>query len=239
MDADGRNVARLTDHGPTITIRRGCPTAKAWCSLRIAIAGRAASICIALCLADGSRRAPDEFFKAMRSCRACRPTATGSRLSQRRFRSRRLCEPGARPRDRDEADVAVRRHGVSDAGRTGRRTASRSPTCRCQRGAVEDPDHVVVRHRPRADAGEPARWHYYPDWSPGQPPARARRSSPEHHDGEDWDLAILDPSRATPLQRLTTGAGNDRLPGLEAQITGSREPGAGNRSREPVIIEDS
>ena len=36
--------------------------------------------------------------------------------------------------------------------------------------------------------------------------------SPEHHQGENWDLAILDPTRTTPLRRLTTGAGNDRLP---------------------------
>ena len=36
--------------------------------------------------------------------------------------------------------------------------------------------------------------------------------SPEHHEGENWDLAILDPTRAASLQRLTTGVGNDRLP---------------------------
>ena len=60
-------------------------------------------------------------------------------------------------------------------------------------------------------AGEPARWHYYPDWSPDNR-LLAISISPEHHEGEDWDLAIVDPTRAMPLQRLTTGAGNDRLP---------------------------
>ena len=59
--------------------------------------------------------------------------------------------------------------------------------------------------------GAAGRWHYYPDWSPDSR-LLALSISPEHHDGENWDLAIADPSRATPLQRLTTGAGNDRLP---------------------------
>ena len=59
--------------------------------------------------------------------------------------------------------------------------------------------------------GETGRWHYYPDWSPGGQ-LLAISTSPEHHDGEDWDLAIADPTRARPLQRLTRGAGNDRLP---------------------------
>jgi Tol biopolymer transport system component len=64
---------------------------------------------------------------------------------------------------------------------------------------------------PEPVAGEPARWHYYPDWSPDGS-LLAVAVSPEHHEGEDWDLAIVDPSRSLPPQRLTTGAGNDRLP---------------------------
>lgn len=64
---------------------------------------------------------------------------------------------------------------------------------------------------PRPVPGVPRRWHYYPDWSPdGQ--LLAVSVSPEHHEGEDWDLAILDPARALPTRRLTRGAGNDRLP---------------------------
>ncbi len=59
--------------------------------------------------------------------------------------------------------------------------------------------------------GEAGRWHYYPDWSPDNR-LLAIATSPEHHEGENWDLAILDPRRATPARRLTTGAGNDRLP---------------------------
>lgn len=65
--------------------------------------------------------------------------------------------------------------------------------------------------RPEPVPGQPARWHYYPDWSPDNQ-LLAVSTSPEHHLGEDWDLAIVDPARVKPMQRLTTGAGNDRLP---------------------------
>jgi Tol biopolymer transport system component len=65
--------------------------------------------------------------------------------------------------------------------------------------------------RPQPLPGEPSQWHYYPDWSPDGS-LLAISTSPEHHVGEDWDLAIVDPSRATPLRQLTRGAGNDRLP---------------------------
>jgi Tol biopolymer transport system component len=65
--------------------------------------------------------------------------------------------------------------------------------------------------RPDPLPGEPGRWIYYPDWSPDNT-LLAVSVSPEHHQGEDWDLAIVDPSRATPIRRLTAGAGNDRLP---------------------------
>ena len=64
---------------------------------------------------------------------------------------------------------------------------------------------------PAPVAGDPRRWHYYPDWSPDGT-LLAVSVSPEHHAGEDWDLAIVDPSRVVPYTRLTTGAGNDRLP---------------------------
>ena len=64
---------------------------------------------------------------------------------------------------------------------------------------------------PVPQPAEPGRWHYYPDWSPDGR-LLAISTSPAHHEGEDWDLALLDPSRNRPLQRLTTGAGNDRLP---------------------------
>jgi Tol biopolymer transport system component len=80
---------------------------------------------------------------------------------------------------------------------------------------LEEPSKIQVVSSfgtdPQPMPAEPARWHYYPDWSPDSR-LLALSTSPEHHAGEDWDLAILDPTRAAPLQRLTTGAGNDRLP---------------------------
>ena len=57
---------------------------------------------------------------------------------------------------------------------------------------------------------DPKRWHYYPDWS-ADGRLIAFSVSPEHHEGEDWDLAIAAPD-GSRYQRLTTGPGNDRLP---------------------------
>lgn len=63
---------------------------------------------------------------------------------------------------------------------------------------------VTLAH---ADA---ARWSYYPRVSPdGQ--WLVVSLSPQHHEGEDWDLALVstsDPGRRVPL---TSGPGNDRL----------------------------
>lgn len=73
--------------------------------------------------------------------------------------------------------------------------------------------HVInsFGESPQPIAGEPGKWHYYPDWSPDSR-MLAMSVSPAHHEGEDWDLAIADATRSMPIQRLTTGAGNDRLP---------------------------
>lgn len=55
-----------------------------------------------------------------------------------------------------------------------------------------------------------ALWSYYPDWSPDGTQL-AFAVSPEHHEGENWDLAVMD-ARTGAWTRLTQGAGNDRLP---------------------------
>ena len=54
-------------------------------------------------------------------------------------------------------------------------------------------------------------WTYYPEYSPD---GRfiAFSVSPEHHQGEDWDLAITDAQKPGAITRLTTGPGNDRVP---------------------------
>ncbi len=54
-------------------------------------------------------------------------------------------------------------------------------------------------------------WSYYPDYSPDGR-FLAFSVSPEHHEGEDWDLAILDIQKPGQFTRVTIGAGNDRVP---------------------------
>lgn len=53
-------------------------------------------------------------------------------------------------------------------------------------------------------------WSYYPDWSPDDRHL-AFSTSPAHHEGEDWDLAVYSFATRT-VTRLTSGPGNDRLP---------------------------
>lgn len=54
-------------------------------------------------------------------------------------------------------------------------------------------------------------WSYYPNYA-----ADGRQVvfsvSPEHHAGEDWDLAVVDPAAPGGFRRLTQGRGNDRVP---------------------------
>jgi Tol biopolymer transport system component len=54
-------------------------------------------------------------------------------------------------------------------------------------------------------------WSYYPDYSPDGRLV-AFSVSPEHHAGEDWDLAIMDLQKSGQFTRLTAGRGNDRVP---------------------------
>ena len=54
-------------------------------------------------------------------------------------------------------------------------------------------------------------WSYYPEYSPDGR-LLAFSVSPEHHQGEDWDLAIMDLQKPGQFTRVTVGAGNDRVP---------------------------
>jgi TolB protein len=54
-------------------------------------------------------------------------------------------------------------------------------------------------------------WSYYPDYSPDGRYI-AFSVSPQHHRGEDWDLAIMEARKPGHFRRLTTGPGNDRVP---------------------------
>lgn len=53
-------------------------------------------------------------------------------------------------------------------------------------------------------------WSYYPAWSPDGR-GLVFSVSPAHHEGENWDLAVMDVTTGR-WQRLTQGPGNDRLP---------------------------
>ena len=80
---------------------------------------------------------------------------------------------------------------------------------------AKEPSRIQVRNSDgggtRELAGEPKLWNYYPDWSPD---GRwiALSVSPQHHEGEDWDLAIVPADGSAQPRKLTTGPGNDRLP---------------------------
>jgi Tol biopolymer transport system component len=54
-------------------------------------------------------------------------------------------------------------------------------------------------------------WSYYPDYSPDGRQI-AFSVSPAHHEGEDWDLAVMDVQKPGQFIRLTAGRGNDRVP---------------------------
>ena len=80
---------------------------------------------------------------------------------------------------------------------------------------AKEPSTIQVRNADGSGARElgadPKRWPYYPDWSKDGK-LIALSVSPQHHEGEDWDLAIVPADGSRPLQKLTTGPGNDRLP---------------------------
>jgi TolB protein len=78
----------------------------------------------------------------------------------------------------------------------------------------QEPSRLQIRtpsgEQSRELRPDPKRWHYYPDWS-NDGKWIAFSVSPEHHQGEDWDLALVAPD-GSGYRRLTSGPGNDRLP---------------------------
>jgi Tol biopolymer transport system component len=70
---------------------------------------------------------------------------------------------------------------------------------------------AVTETSRRTLVADRALWTYYPEYSPdGQ--YIAFSVSPEHHQGEDWDLAITSAAAPGGITRLTSGPGNDRVP---------------------------
>jgi len=75
------------------------------------------------------------------------------------------------------------------------------------------PSHLeaVREEGPRVIQKDARLWSYYPDYSPDGRYV-VFSVSPEHHQGEDWDLALMDLQAPGKFTRLTSGAGNDRVP---------------------------
>jgi TolB protein len=211
MDADGGNVVRLTSH-------RGNDGEPAWLpdgeslvfgSDRDRGAGR--SDLYRLWLADGSVERLTHFFEGYAIMPHASPDGQWVAFVASTF-----------PLD---GGYAYQVHVMELATRQTWRFDATAPGC----WPNWSPDgtriaHVSLLREPSTiqvvssfgDAPEPlpgdgARWHYYPDWSPDNR-RLALSVSPAHHAGEDWDLATIDATRQSPLQKLTTGAGNDRLP---------------------------
>ncbi len=80
--------------------------------------------------------------------------------------------------------------------------------------APGEPSSIEIRDGTRFEQSKVQKadglWSYYPTWSPDGSQL-ALSVSPAHHEGENWDLAVMDPHTGT-WARLTEGAGNDRLP---------------------------
>ena len=80
---------------------------------------------------------------------------------------------------------------------------------------AKEPSTIQIRNVDGSGAREIAagqnRWLYYPGWSKDGK-LIALSVSPQHHEGEDWDLAVVPADGSAPLRKLTTGPGNDRLP---------------------------
>jgi Tol biopolymer transport system component len=75
------------------------------------------------------------------------------------------------------------------------------------------PSHLeaVREEGPRVVRKDSRVWSYYPDYSPDGR-YLAFSVSPEHHEGEDWDLALMDLQKPGAVVTLTSGRGNDRYP---------------------------
>jgi Tol biopolymer transport system component len=80
---------------------------------------------------------------------------------------------------------------------------------------AKEPSTIQIRNADGSGARDmppmPKMWHYYPDWSKDGKWI-ALSVSPQHHQGEDWDLALAPADGSRPPVRLTAGPGNDRLP---------------------------
>jgi TolB protein len=211
MDADGSNVRRLTDHGGNDHDPAWLPDGESMVFTSDRDRGVGRYDLYRLWLADGSIERLTNFFQGYAFMPSVSPDGNWVAFVASTF-----------PFDGGYANQV---HVLELATRQTWPFDTTAPGC----WPNWSPDGQTISHvllltepsviqtinsfgeAPEPIPGEAGRWHYYPDWSPDNR-WLAIATSPEHHEGENWDLAILDPTRAAPVRRLTTGAGNDRLP---------------------------
>lgn len=211
MDADGLNVTRVTDHAGNDREPAWLPDGQSMVFGSDRDRGVGRSDLYRLWLADGAVERLTHFFEGY----AFMPNASpdGHWLA---FVASTFPMDGGYANQVHVMDLATRQTWPFDATAAGC-WPNWSPDGQsiAHVSLIREPSTIQTVSSfgtdPQPLAGEPGRWHYYPDWSPDNR-LLAVSTSPEHHAGEDWDLAILDPSRSAPIQRLTAGAGNDRLP---------------------------
>ena len=206
MQADGSSIVRAS---PTIRRRiripPGPPTGRA-CSSRAS--GTAAARSSACGWPTGASSA------SRRGCRA--PSCRRPRATAATWPTRRSCSSGFQIQLLDLPPAQTRTVGTSG----GACRPAFSPDTR--RTGVRPPRFGAVaprgRHRNQPpDAGRrPELWSYYPAYSPDGR-YLAFSVSPEHHEGEDWDLAITDAARPGAITRLTSGPGQRPRPALAAR----------------------
>ena len=211
MDADGRNVARLTDHAGNDHDPSWLPDGESLVFSSDRDRGTGRSDLYQLWLADGRVERLTVFFHGNAIMPNVSPDGgwvafVGADVPG----GFRLGLPDPRAGDCDAQTWAFDVTGPGcwpNWSPDGQTIAHVS--------LLREPSNIqssFVRHRLRNRSPASRRGGTtIPDWSPDNR-LLAVSVSPEHHEGENWDLAIVDPTRAMPLQRLTTGAGNDRLP---------------------------
>ena len=156
-----------------------------------------------------------------------RPRDHAERVARRQ--ARRVCRadaaapavlgvpgPRARPRHRQDARARQQRRRLLAE------LVARRPTL-ANVLLAKEPSTLQVRNADgsgaRELAADPKRWHYYPDWSKDGG-WLALSVSPQHHEGEDWDLAIVAADGSRPLQQADDGPRQRPLARLEAVSNG-------------------
>jgi TolB protein len=211
MDADGRNVSRLTDHAGNDHDPSWLPDGNSLVFASDRDRGIGRLDLYRLTLANGSVERLTNYFDGYAFMPSVSPDGNWVAFVATTFPS-----PDGALNQVHVLELATHMTWPFDATASGC-WPNWSPDGQsiAHVSLLQEPSSIHVINSfgeaPQPIAGEPGRWHYYPDWSPDNR-LLAISTSPQHHEGEDWDLAIVDPSRGTPIQRITTGAGNDRLP---------------------------